>query len=164
MSINGPFQSSERIAFERSWSRASTQRKQVLAVGATAALSGALFSFWASHWALGALLGMLSIWSVAQLYLARAVVTINRVRVSSYEPLRGHFQIAWDEIRYVLTDRTTYAFVGSDKALTVVLGDRSPECEGIRLAINDLTRARCLPVMQMRERPATRSHNTRMSR
>jgi hypothetical protein len=95
-------------------------------------------------------------------FVSQTYVAIDRNAVQFYAPLRGQYKIVWSDVRYVLTNRETYAFIGADKALSVKLFGELPAYESMRVAINDLTRARGVPVMQTREEPSIKTHNTKI--
>jgi hypothetical protein len=144
------------------WIRIANPNVLSFGIGAMAASLIAAYSALFGQWfnvlvciAIGAACALLA-------YRSQAFIAIDRLAVQLYAPLRGRYQIAWNDIRYVLTNREIYAFIGADKALSVQLHGTQAAYEPLRIAINDLTRARGVPVMQTRTRPTVKTHNTKV--
>lgn len=145
----------------KSWVRVSSVSDMTWALACALAITSSLSFSYFNNAAVGALAGLMAAGVCGYAILSLAFVAIDRNAVAVRQPLRSELQIAWAEVRYVLTDRKTYAFIGNDKALAIQLSDQSLNAEMLRMFINDLTRARGIPVMQTRTQPTVKTHNVK---
>ncbi len=140
----------------KQWVRATDAGGGVLALAGVLAVTALFCIAYLGNLALGVAVGCAALAGCAYYVYALSYVAINRQAVALRRPLRADRAIAWPEIRYVLTDRTTYAFIGSEKSLMVQLGADPAASDVLRTFINDLTRARGVPVMQTRGKPSVK--------
>jgi hypothetical protein len=140
-----------------------TRQALITTVGAMAALGVIVAVASSTPWPL--LIAFIACLLFALMELRRtAFLALDRTSIQVAKPTDGRYRIDWSDVRYVLTDRTTFAFIGAnDQVLRVRLVLQNADIEALRVHINDLTRALGIPVMQTRTEPAFATKNTKLS-
>ena len=143
-------------AANKTWVRISTASDAILGLAATFAAAAVIGFTTLGSLPLGLAASVLCAAALAYYGYAQSFVAINRQAVTLRQPLHTERHIDWQDVRYVLTDRDTYVFIGANSSLAVRLGGRA-DGDTLRTFINDLTRARGIPVSQTRTRPSARA-------
>jgi len=96
--------------------------KAMYIFGAVSLLVFAVLLYIVTHQILfSAVFGVFGLLNVYTIILSQATIDVDQNTITLFSPPRGTYKFYWRDLRYIETDRNTYAFFGDDKHLVVTL-------------------------------------------